>query len=157
MGVPVKEGASGFSGGHYHPGNTPQVLGIGTVATYDLACPGGKYSHRRAPSRRWPPRGVLSPGDRLRVGWLNGGRGTTRAEDAHGTPTQRHISPILLVYGDKTVLAIKQRYSRQRWRAQSRRWLPPGELARVRRLPRYGATSLSISESGFAFLICATC
>jgi len=42
--------------------------------------------------------------DRLRVGpytlvgplW----GGTTRAEDAQGTPTQSHISPILLVYED---------------------------------------------------------
>jgi len=57
---------------------------------------------------------------RLRVGWLNGfsfitstgafhsshpqgqlsGRGTTRAENAQGTPTQSHISPSILVYGD---------------------------------------------------------
>ena len=29
------------------------------------------------------------------------GRGTTRAEDAHGTPTQSHISPSILVYEDK--------------------------------------------------------
>ena len=35
-------------------------------------------------------------GDRLRVG-----RGTTRAEDAQGTPTQSHISPSKLVYTDK--------------------------------------------------------
>jgi len=38
--------------------------------------------------------------DRLRVGWLNG-RGTTRAEDAQGTPTQSHISPSILVYEEK--------------------------------------------------------
>ena len=40
--------------------------------------------------------------DRLRVGWLNGvvGRGTARAEDAQGTPTQSHISPSILVYED---------------------------------------------------------
>jgi len=45
--------------------------------------------------------------DRRRVGWLNGfssitstgaGRGTARAEDAQGTPTQSHISPSILVY-----------------------------------------------------------
>jgi len=29
---------------------------------------------------------------------LRSGRGTTRAEDAQGTPTQSHISPSLLVY-----------------------------------------------------------
>jgi len=33
--------------------------------------------------------------DRLRVGWLNG-RGTARAEDAQGTPSQSHISPSIL-------------------------------------------------------------
>jgi len=36
----------------------------------------------------------LSSGDRLRVG-------TTRAEDAQGTPTQSHISPSILVYQEK--------------------------------------------------------
>ena len=44
--------------------------------------------------------------DRLRVGLLNGflsGRGTTRAEDAQGTPTQSHISPSILVYEDYTL------------------------------------------------------
>ena len=34
--------------------------------------------------------------DRLRVG-----RGTTRAEDAQGTPTQGHTSSSILVYEDK--------------------------------------------------------
>jgi len=29
------------------------------------------------------------------------GRGTARAEDAQGTPTQSHISPSILVYEDK--------------------------------------------------------
>jgi len=42
----------------------------------------------------------LLANDRLRVGWLSG-RGTTRAEDAQGTPTQRHVSPRILVYEDK--------------------------------------------------------
>ena len=28
-------------------------------------------------------------------------RGTTRAEDAQGTPTQSHVSPSILVYEDK--------------------------------------------------------
>jgi len=31
------------------------------------------------------------------------GRGTTRAEDAQGTPTQRHISPSILVYKYKNL------------------------------------------------------
>jgi len=49
-------------------------------------------------------RGGTAWGDRLRVGWLNGfsGRGTTRAEDAQGTPTQSHISPSTLASDDKT-------------------------------------------------------
>ena len=29
------------------------------------------------------------------------GRGTARAEDAHGTPTQSHTSPRILVYEEK--------------------------------------------------------
>ena len=33
------------------------------------------------------------------VGWLDGG--TTRAEDAQGTPTQSHLSPSILVYEDQ--------------------------------------------------------
>ena len=36
--------------------------------------------------------------DVLREGRLISGRGTTRAEDAQGTPTQSHISPSVLVY-----------------------------------------------------------
>jgi hypothetical protein len=36
---------------------------------------------------------LLSGGDRLR-------RGAARAEDAQGTPTQSHVSPIILVYED---------------------------------------------------------
>jgi len=35
--------------------------------------------------------------DILRVGWL----GTTRAEDAEGTPTQSQISPSIPVYEEK--------------------------------------------------------
>ena len=31
---------------------------------------------------------------------LKTGRGTARAEDAQGTPTQSHISPSILVYED---------------------------------------------------------
>ena len=32
---------------------------------------------------------------------MDSGRGTTRAEEAQGTPTQSHISPSILVYEDK--------------------------------------------------------
>ena len=45
-------------------------------------------------------RGAVSAA-RLRVGWLSG-RGTARAEDAQGTPTQSHISPSILVYEEYT-------------------------------------------------------
>ena len=51
--------------------------------------------------------------DRFRVGWLKGffihhfhrgmrpsGKGSTRAEDARGTPAQGHVSPSILVYED---------------------------------------------------------
>ena len=37
-------------------------------------------------------------GRELRPVVLLSGRGTTRAEDAQGTPTQSHISPSILVY-----------------------------------------------------------
>ena len=37
------------------------------------------------------------------------GRGTARAEDAQGTPTQSHVSPSILVYED-TVLAFHCTY-----------------------------------------------
>ena len=33
---------------------------------------------------------------------LDSGRGTARAEDAQGTPTQSHISPSILVYEENT-------------------------------------------------------
>ena len=47
------------------------------------------------------PRASTCKSDRLRVGWLLSGRGTARAEDAQGTPTQSHISPSILVHEDK--------------------------------------------------------
>ena len=47
---------------------------------------------------------------------IDSGRGTTKAEDAHGTPTQSHISPSILVYDCKWC-------SGERWRA--RRAFPP--------------------------------
>ena len=34
------------------------------------------------------------------------GRGTTRAEDAQGTPTQSHVSPSKLVYEDKGLVSL---------------------------------------------------
>ena len=49
---------------------------------------------------------IIKGRDRFRVGWLNGfftGRGTARAEDAQGTPTQSYISPSILVYEDKII------------------------------------------------------
>ena len=39
-------------------------------------------------------------GVRTTHSWDLSGRGTTRAEDAQGTPTQSHISPSILVYKD---------------------------------------------------------
>jgi len=50
---------------------------------------------------------TTAPIDRLRVGWLNG-RGTARAEDAQGTPTQSHISPSILVYEDYSQAGFRQ-------------------------------------------------
>ena len=42
--------------------------------------------------------GRLLKDDRFRVGWLNGLGDAARVEDAQGTPTQRHISPSILVH-----------------------------------------------------------
>ena len=51
---------------------------------------------------------VIFLDDRPRVGWINefsfitstgAWEGTTGVEDAQGTPTQSHISPIILVCG----------------------------------------------------------
>ena len=42
--------------------------------------------------------------DRLRLV----GRGTVRAEDAQGTPTQSHISPSILVYEDEQLLGFTE-------------------------------------------------
>ena len=52
----------------------------------------------RNSSRKGQPKLFYS--DRLRVRWLNG-RGTARAADAQGTPTQSHISLSILLYEDK--------------------------------------------------------
>ena len=52
------------------------------------------------------PHGVLVRGhaglviDSGLVGSTDSGRGTARAEDAQGTPTQSHISPSILLYED---------------------------------------------------------
>ena len=40
----------------------------------------------------------------------NSGRGTTRAEDSQGTPTQSHISPSILVYEDYNSLPEAELY-----------------------------------------------
>ena len=45
-------------------------------------------------------------GDRLRVGWLNGGRGAARAEDAQETTTQSQVSPSIQAYEDKSGLKL---------------------------------------------------
>ena len=37
-----------------------------------------------------------------------GGRGTTRAEDAQGIPTQSHVSPSILVYEERTPKWLKR-------------------------------------------------
>jgi hypothetical protein len=39
--------------------------------------------------------------------WDLPGRGTARAEDAQGTPTQSHTSPSILLYEDKTIKKMK--------------------------------------------------
>ena len=36
------------------------------------------------------------------LGMIDSGRGTTRAEDAQGTPTQSHISPSIRVYEEES-------------------------------------------------------
>ena len=38
---------------------------------------------------------------------IDSGRGTTRAKDAQGTPTQSHKSPCILVYDDKRVPGLE--------------------------------------------------
>ena len=45
-------------------------------------------------------RGNMAKSDHLSVGLS--GRGTTRAEDAQGTPTQSHMSPSILVYEENS-------------------------------------------------------
>jgi len=40
------------------------------------------------------------------------GRGTTRAEDAQGTPTQSHISPSILVYEENRHSFLSDAYVR---------------------------------------------
>ena len=69
---------------------------------------------------------VLSD-DRLRAGWLNSGRGTARVQDAQGTPTQSHVSPIILVYEDNSQVDIpgswykSDNFGKRRARRQSYR------------------------------------
>ena len=51
---------------------------------------------------------ALPLGDRLRVRSMDLPEGgTTRAEDAWGTPSQSHISPGMLAYEDHTAVTIR--------------------------------------------------
>ena len=43
----------------------------------------------------------MSMRDGLRVDWLNGWKGTKRAEHAHGTPTQSHIHHQVYLYAKR--------------------------------------------------------
>jgi len=54
---------------------------------------------RKQQWRRYPPKVFQSSDNFIRVI----GRGTARAEDAQGTPTQSHISPSILLYADKVI------------------------------------------------------
>ena len=45
---------------------------------------------------------LVTVDDRLRVG-----RAAARAEDTHGTPTQSHMSPSIVVYEDTRVLVYE--------------------------------------------------
>ena len=49
--------------------------------------------------------------DRLRFGW-DSERGTARANDAQGTPTQIHVSPSMLVYEEYVYLRAKLVFAR---------------------------------------------
>ena len=52
------------------------------------------------------------------VAWVpSSGRGTARAEDAQGTPTQSHISPSILVYEDEFIALCGWSGGRQSRRA----------------------------------------
>ena len=51
----------------------------------------------------WEQKKILHSHAKIKVGWFISGRGTTRAEDAQGTPTQSHTSPSILVYADKSI------------------------------------------------------
>ena len=43
---------------------------------------------------------------------IDSGKGTTRAEDAQGTPAQRHISPSILVYEGNFIETRKSQVSK---------------------------------------------
>ena len=54
-----------------------------------------------SPTHATPPSSFDTPESRFRLfAAIDSGRGTTRAEDAQGTPTQSHIPAGLLVYED---------------------------------------------------------
>jgi len=85
------------------------------------------------------------------------GRGTTREEDGHGTPTQSHISPRMLVYEDYQRLGfrmVSDQVSLVGPRLQgkaagapfaSRQRCPPRQKSRVE---SKGGTSVNLSNSG---------
>ena len=66
-----------------------------------LAATGIGFGFRIDQKERYRVLGVVAPffvrDDRLRFGWLNG-RGTARSKDSHGSASQGHITPNLLVY-----------------------------------------------------------
>jgi len=110
----------------------------------------------------------LSWSDRLNVGWLNGfsfiWEGTTRAEDAQGTPTQSHISPSILVYEDETnphptrvkrFITCERSHSRYVWPQSRNEWLTfagAGPCRRrlgwgcLRHVPRRGKRGVACRE-----------
>ena len=80
----------------------------------------GAKRGRDNPPRAFRARLVIDPGSTR--SWNLSGRGTTRAEDAQGTPTQRHISPSVLenlrVSGGGVRVYRRLRSWSERWRAQ---------------------------------------
>jgi len=77
---------------------SPSILWYKKTKVYLVICDSGSVPPESKTIKLEPrvaPRQSVGRGDRLRVG-----RGTTRAEDAQGTPTQSHISSSILVYED---------------------------------------------------------
>ena len=102
----------------YEPASEPLHISLswGWIWSYGKAIPRPRYpkpSHEvtngitlRSPSvRKVDSRQVIDSGliGSTDFHSSNSGRGTARAEDAQGTPTQSHISPSILVYEEKHV------------------------------------------------------